>query len=163
MARERPVQPMSVFDRLLDEAPEKGRDDAAPRPVSQRLRAAREAIRRDLEALLNTQQPLGAAAPDLPEIATSLVRFGTPGFHGMGLSTELQQARLARSIEDIIGAFEPRLHGARVEIGEKKAEESRNLHLKISGKILFEGAGQSLVFDSFVDASTRQFSIRPTR
>lgn len=163
MARERPVQPISVFDRLLDDAPEKQRDDDTPIPVSQRLRALREAVRRDLEALLNTQQSLDTSDLALEEIETSLLQFGTPGFHGMGLSTEAQQKRLARTISDIIATFEPRLHDVRVEIGEKNTKEARNLHLKIFGTIVFEGAGQSLVFDSFVDASTRQFAVRPTR
>lgn len=157
MAQQSRVQTTSVFDRLLDLDP----DMAAELPVSfgERLRRAKDAIRRDLEVLLNTQQPLGAEMKTLPEIATSLLKFGTPGFHGLMLATRQQRLRLAAAIQELIGIFEPRLYKVSVGLGDEKAETNRLLHLRLRASFKFDDAEETLVFDTTLDPAIRQFKI----
>ncbi len=157
MAQQKRIPSSSVYDRLLDFDPDMVAD--ASISIGERLRRAKDSIRRDLEVLLNTQQPLGAEMKALPEIATSLLKFGTPGFHGLMLATRQQRMRLARSIQDLISIFEPRLYKVSVGLGDEKAETSRLLHLRLRANFKFDDNEETLVFDTTLDPAIRQFKI----
>lgn len=157
MAPRKHVQSTSVFDRLLDFDP----DMSVERQIGtgERLRRARDAIRRDLEVLLNTQQPLGEDIGALPELQTSLLKFGTPGFHGLMLATRQQRLRLAYALQELINIFEPRLFKVSVGLGDEKAETDRLLHLRLRANFKFDDNEESLVFDTTLDPAIRQFKI----
>jgi type VI secretion system protein ImpF len=157
MAQQKRAPSSSVFDRLLDFDP----DMSTERQVStgERLRRAKDAIRRDLEVLLNTQQPLGEDMTALPELQTSLLKFGTPGFHGLMLATRQQRLRLALAIQELIGVFEPRLFKLNVGLGDEKAETNRLLHLRLRASFKFDDNEETLVFDTTLDPAIRQFKI----
>jgi type VI secretion system protein ImpF len=157
MAQQRRIPSASVYDRLLDFDPDMAAD--APIGIGERLRRAKDSIRRDLEVLLNTQQPLGAEMTALPEIETSLLKFGTPGFHGLMLATRQQRMRLARSIQELINVFEPRLYKVSVGLGDEKAEANRLLHLRLRASFKFDDTEETLVFDTTLDPAIRQFKI----
>lgn len=145
----------SVLDRLLDFEPDRPADDAAS--AAARLRDVRASVRRDLEILLNTQHR--ADLPDsLPELDTSLLRYGTPGFHGLMLATPEQQGMLAREIRRLVAAFEPRLTAVTVEL-DRKREAERALHLRIRARLRHGGADEPIVFDTRLDPAIRQFVI----
>jgi type VI secretion system protein ImpF len=157
MAVQKHIQSSSVFDRLLDFEP----DMQAERPVGigERLHRAKDSIRRDLEVLLNTQQPIGEEMKALPEIQTSLLKFGTPGFHGLMLATRQQRLRLAFAIQELINVFEPRLFKVSVGLGDEKSETNRLLHLRLRASFKFDDNEETLVFDTTLDPAIRQFKI----
>jgi type VI secretion system protein ImpF len=157
MAQQKRAPSSSVFDRLLDFDP----DMSTERQIGagERLRNAKDAIRRDLEVLLNTQQPLGGDMAALPELQTSLLKFGTPGFHGLMLATRQQRLRLALAIQELIGVFEPRLFKVSVGLGDEKAETNRLLHLRLRASFKFDDNEEVLVFDTTLDPAIRQFKI----
>jgi type VI secretion system protein ImpF len=157
MAKDRRMQSLSVFDRLLDMAPDMPADQAVS--VGENMRRIKDAIRRDLETLLNTQQPIGSGGSALPEIDDSLLTFGTPGFHGLMLATKEQQYGLASSIQELIGVFEPRLKNVRVELGNDRFDNVRMLHLRIRARYHFDDGDETLVFDTVLDPAIRQFKI----
>lgn len=150
-------QPPSLFDRLLDFEPDKSEEYAET--LRQQLRGHKDSIRRDLEALLNTQQPPTRLAKDLPELPSSLMQYGSPGFHGLMLATKDQHLALARSLQELIATFEPRLQNVRVSLGEDKTKSMRALTLKIRAETRFDDSSESVIFDTQLDPSTRQFRI----
>lgn len=154
MSARRPAA--SVLDRLLDFAPDRPADD--PIGATQAVREARASVRRDLEVLLNTQHRTDLPVAALPQLASSLLRFGTPGFHGLMLATREQQGRLAREIRRLIEAFEPRLADVSVELdGRREAE--RALHLKIRARLRHDDGDEAIVFDTRLDPAIRQFTV----
>ncbi len=157
MAKDRRMQSLSVFDRLLDLAPDMPADQAVS--AGENMRRIKDGIRRDLEVLLNTQQPLAAEKSDLPEIEQSLLKYGTPGFHGLMLATKEQQYGLAKSVQELIGVFEPRLKKVRVELGNDRFDNIRMLHLRIRAQYRFDDGDETLVFDTVLDPAIRQFKI----
>ena len=84
----------------------------------------REAVRRDIEVLFNTERfesvPMltareaeaGADHPpslaDFPEVRRSVVNFGVPPFAGRSIR-DFDRDGLAREIRAVLAAFEPRL------------------------------------------------------
>jgi type VI secretion system protein ImpF len=157
MAKERRMQSFSVFDRLLDLDPDLPADRAVS--AGENMRRIKDHIRRDLEILLNTQQPLADGATVLPEIEHSLLRYGTPGFHGLMLATKEQQFRLAKSVQDLIRLHETRLKNVRVELGNDRPDNIRMLHLRIRADCHFDEGDETLVFDTVLDPAIRQFKI----
>jgi type VI secretion system protein ImpF len=103
----------SVFDRLID--PESaGR--AAQRGYTERQLA--DAVRRDLEELLNTRRPSyeQLAIEDYPQVRKSIIGYGLPDFASLrGLSDE-NRSDIARQIAEAIETFEPRLTDVEVQI-----------------------------------------------
>ena len=96
MARKPADSPVtiSVFDRLID-------DDAkvraeAPLTRSQSLRVLKAALRRDLEWLLNTRQPLDAPPEQAQELVRSVYNYGLPDITSMSLSSMDERNRLMR-------------------------------------------------------------------
>jgi type VI secretion system protein ImpF len=157
MARNIRLQPLSVFDRLQDFDPDRAEDTIVG--AAQQIRQIKDGIRRDLEVLLNTQQPINKNMETLPEIETSLLKYGTAGFHGLMLATKEQRFKLARSIQDLIGVFEPRLTKVRVELGDSKSDNIRLLNLRIRAEFRFADDRESVVFDTLLDPAIRQFKI----
>lgn len=147
----------SVFDRLLDLDPDRPQD--ARLSQRQLLQGHKNSIRRDLEVLLNTQQPSRRIADSRPEIPTSLLQYGSPGFHGLMLATREQHLALARSLQELIGIFEPRLRNVRVTLGDDKTRSLRALSLKIRAETRFDDTDETVTFDTQLDPSTRQFRV----
>lgn len=158
---------VSVFDRLLDDAPERPADP--PTTVGERLRRLKESVRRDLETLFNTQAPLEAIDAPQPEIERSLMGYGVPGFHGLDLATAERRRSLARSLGRIVAANEPRLHRVRVEVSEGTREgagagaEARMLRLRVRGELVFDEVDEPVAFDTVLDPAVRQFQVRDDR
>jgi type VI secretion system protein ImpF len=157
MGRTVRLQPLSVFDRLQDYEPDRLEDRFVG--ATEQIRQIKDGIRRDLEVLLNMQQPINKSMDSLPEIETSLLKYGTAGFHGLMLATKEQRYLLARSIQDLISVFEPRLLKVRVELGEGKSDNIRLLNLRIRAEFRFADDQEQIVFDTLLDPAIRQFKI----
>src|SRR5690242_11708760 len=67
----------SILDRLIDEAPDRAVDP--PMSFVDQVRDVREAIRRDLEALLNTRRCPATPPAALTELKDALVSYGVDG------------------------------------------------------------------------------------
>lgn len=76
---------ISVFDRLIDDEP-KTRTEAPPTRV-QSMRELKAALRRDLEWLLNTRQPLYPPPDGSEELPRSLYNYGLPDITSMSVSS----------------------------------------------------------------------------
>ncbi|MFL5329318.1 MAG: type VI secretion system baseplate subunit TssE [Gemmataceae bacterium] len=77
-----------------------------------------DAVRRDLEDLLNTRRPMYGelGIEGLTQVQTSVVGYGLPDFSNTrGMTDETRQA-IAREVEAAIAAFEPRLADVQVTV-----------------------------------------------
>jgi len=164
LARYKPggrVLTRSILDRLLDASPDVAQDS----PVSfvDQVRETREAIRRDLEALLNTRRRPTAPPTILLELKDALVSYGVDGIISANLVTDESKLALARSIEQRIAMFETRLSDVRVSILKNSAMGERALRMRIQGAFrLYEGM-PPISFESTIDPSTQRFVMEEPR
>src|SRR3954451_7607697 len=102
----------SVLDRLIDNEPRNSAE--APLTRAQSLRQLKDALRRDLEWLLNTRRIAFLPEDGLRELNRSVYVFGLPDFTGYRMSTPAEQSRLLRRLETAVKLFEPRLANIKV-------------------------------------------------
>ncbi|MEZ6087915.1 MAG: type VI secretion system baseplate subunit TssE [Pirellulaceae bacterium] len=143
----------SVFDRLADVST-LGANSQPWYDVD----ALTQAVRRDLEDLLNTQQTIPQLAIDYPELAESVVGFGVPDPSMFALDTPSGRRRLAAALTTVIDTFEPRLSDVRIELGSVSGEKLRELKFRVVARLAIETAPQ-IVFESNLHVPSGQFRI----
>jgi type VI secretion system protein ImpF len=148
----------SVLDRLLDDRPDLRQDP--PRSRTQNLTALRNAVRRDLEALLNCRVRCLSPPADLEELQTSLVEYGVPDFLSANAGSDEAREGFRRAVEKAIRRFEPRFKTVTVELIEDTAQIDRTLRLRIHALMYAEPAPEYISFDSQHDPASNSFSVR---
>ncbi|MBK1623983.1 type VI secretion system baseplate subunit TssE [Afifella marina] len=146
-----------LLDRLLDAEPDRDEDQPL-RPVDE-VRRLREAIRRDLEALLNTRQPPVSPPPGQPHLDSALTSFGIEGFVGASLGSPAAKARFARAIERRIELFETRLSNVQVTVLKGRGDGDRALRMRIQAHFRVNEAMPPIRLESMVDPSTNRIEL----
>ncbi len=148
---------VSILDRLIDQGP------AASSPPqsepSRDLAQIKASVKRDLEWLLNSRQPLLDTPGDLRHIRRSLLTFGLPDFTVASLSSTKDQDVLRRAIEETVRRFEPRLDNVTVRL-EASREFERSLRFRIDGMLQIEPQPEPVTFDSVLQLNTRDFVVQ---
>ncbi|MGH6862005.1 MAG: type VI secretion system baseplate subunit TssE, partial [Phyllobacterium sp.] len=147
----------SILDRLLDPSPDLTKD--APSSLVDQVREMREAIRRDLEALLNTRRCPKAPPGKLGELKDALVSYGVDGVVSANLVTDESKLRLARAIERRIALFETRLSAVRVTILKSRTAGERALRMRIQATFRLYDGMPPISFESTIDPSTQRFLV----
>ncbi|MCA9132474.1 MAG: type VI secretion system baseplate subunit TssE [Planctomycetales bacterium] len=161
MSRIRPDQYLlpSVFDRLLDDEPE--RQVESPRSRAQLLRDLKQSVRRDLECLLNTRISLFPVPEDLKELKTSVLNYGVPDFTGLSMGSREQREKLRVLVEDAIRRFETRFKTVRVETsGGRPRSQDRTIRFRIEGTLYAEPSPEPVSFDSQLRPQLGDFEVR---
>jgi type VI secretion system protein ImpF len=140
-----------LLDRLMDLAPDQARDPVSYHGDS--LIALRNAVRRDLEALLNARRRWRSWPSTLKQLATSPIGFGIPDFSAGAFNDPQQREELRLEIEDTIRRFEPRFITVRVALGKSDAPLESSLRLRIDAVLHAEPAPEPVSFDTFVNPS----------
>lgn len=153
----RALEAPSLLDRLLDAAPELSFDPPTTR--QQALRDARAALRRDLEALLNTRSFPRTPPTALKELRSSLLAYGTPDFIGVAMISRDQRLAFARKLEATIRTFEPRLRDALVTVLDSRNATDRLLRLRIEATAVFQEGTVPMAFASAMDPTTLRFQV----
>jgi type VI secretion system protein ImpF len=153
---ERTVQ-QSVIDRLVDDDPTSQAEGAMSRAESVRL--LKEALRRDLEYLLNTRRTAQTAPEGLDEVAASVYHFGLPDFTSMSRDSPETQARLTRLVEEAIALFEPRLTAVKVAAVTDERTQYGELRFVIEGTLRLDPVPERISFDTVLE-STRGMQVR---
>jgi len=148
---DRPVE-RSVLDRLLDTEPEKQVERIATRSVT--VAELKNALRRDLEWLLNTRRPHEPLPTGLEEVPRSLYYFGLPDFTSMGRDSADTHKRLARLVEETITTFEPRLTGVKVQVQSTDRIQFGELHFIIEGMLQMDPAPEMVSFDTLLQTGS---------
>jgi type VI secretion system protein ImpF len=157
MARE-PNAPLlpSLLDRMIDRQPHIRTEAEASR--AQSYRELKEAVRRDLEWLLNTRRTPEEVPTAGSELARSVYNYGLPDFSNAALNVVDDRRRIARLMETTIGYFEPRLTNIQVTVQEAAAG-SRLLLFHIEGALRMSPAPQRVFFDAKLELTNRQYRI----
>lgn len=74
----------------------------------------RESVRRELERLLNTREPLPSRT--LGDRTRTVIDYGVPDFSSYSPRSHDDRQRLAEALRQAIDAYEPRLQQARVAV-----------------------------------------------
>jgi type VI secretion system protein ImpF len=159
MARVDLDQPLlpSVLDRLLDSDPGALRD--APKSRGQHLAEMRRAVRRDLEALLNTRQRCISWPADLKELDQSLISYGIQDFASLSLATDGERVAFCRAVEQVVRRNEPRFVSVSVTLLKNQEAVDRTMRFRIEALMYADPAPEAIVFDSFVDPAAREIKI----
>ncbi len=154
---ERTVQ-QSVLDRLIDEDPRSPADPSVS--WAQSVRELKQAVRRDLEWLLNTRR-IHELAPDaLEEVGKSLYHYGLPDITSLSADDPRTRQVLIRQVEEAIALFEPRLMGVRVAIVETEYDKKRELRFLIEALLKMEPSPEQVAFDTVLEFSSGKFQVR---
>jgi type VI secretion system protein ImpF len=146
----------SVLDRLLDYEPELTREAVASRARS--LRELKDAVRRDLEWLLNTRQAPDELPAELKELNNSLAAYGVPDFTSFSIKSSSDQNRMRRAIEAAITIFEPRLEDPRVTM-EPVSQGDRLIRFRIDARLKIEPAPEPVSFDTRLEVASGQYIV----
>jgi type VI secretion system protein ImpF len=146
----------SVLDRLLDDGPNTA--SARPRSRSQQLIELRNAVRRDLEALLNAHHCCRSPPAGMTELRRSLFDYGIPDFLTANAAASSAREQFRASVEDSIRRFEPRFKMVRVTLLEETPAD-RTLRFHIEALMFAEPAPERVSFDSLLDPSSQSFSV----
>ena len=148
---------LSLLDRLIDEDLKRSGDAHLTR--SQSVRKLRDAVRRDLEWLLNTRQPIVAAA-DGSELQASLYMYGLPDITSMSVANTRDRQRLTQAIQAAIIKFEPRIANPRVNLVTAGDEKLPALRFAIEGMLRLDPDPEHVSFDAVLELSSGEYKVQ---
>ena len=160
--RER-LQP-SLLDRLTDDAPSQKR--GAPDQQTLTMAQMRQAVLRDLAALLNTSNL--ATVDDLsatPLVAKSTLNYGIPGFAGL-LETSSRVGALEAELAAAIRTFEPRIRSETLRVRARGARDDAAtpaLVFEIEGELWAQPVPLQLFLETTIEVETRLAVVTDTR
>jgi len=129
-------------------------------PHADSLEGLKSAVRRDLDALLNTRNTFFDLSPEFSEIGRSVLTFGLPDFTEFGHGTPRDHhARLRQAVEDAIRKFEPRLTGLSVTIVDT-APSVQSLHLRVEAHLAAALSRDRVAFDVILPQHSRTYEVR---
>jgi type VI secretion system protein ImpF len=148
----------SVLDRLLDDNP--GESQERSLDWHEQIRALKQSVGRDLEALLNTRQERIDELPDgYAEAEHSILSYGLPDFSSLGLSSPADCAKVRRAIEKAIERFEPRLDKVVILMDDPKNVD-RGLHFRIEAVLRVEPTPEPVTFDAILQPATQEYVVQ---
>ena len=142
----------SVLDRLTQV-------DDWPSTRTQSVRFFREALKRDLEWLLNTRKP---PLPDLDSwlaARDTVINFGLPDITSLGLMSAADHRSLRLAIESCLRVFEPRLTDVHVTL-ESSDTADRRLRFHIEGNMKLDPAPEEISFDTVLELSSGEYKVK---
>jgi type VI secretion system protein ImpF len=149
---------LSVFDRLVDDDPRTSTE--VPLTRAESVRQMKNAVRRDLEWVLNTRR--GAMPPDesFRELNRSLYVYGLPDVTSYSLSATKDRAKLLRWLQFTVKVFEPRLANVRITPFEATETGSRTLRFRIDALLVMDPAPEHVSFDTVLELTSGKYDVR---
>ncbi|MDR2852970.1 MAG: type VI secretion system baseplate subunit TssE [Burkholderiaceae bacterium] len=126
----------------------------------------KNALARDLEALLNTRM---AFTEDMleafPKCAKSVLTYGINDFSGLALASHDDRAHICASLTRAIERHEPRLQQVNVTLRmDESARSNTNvLYFGILAKLTLPGISESVSYDAFLQPTILQYSVARSR
>ncbi len=146
----------SILDRLLDFEPEMSRD--APKSRTKSLTELKQAVRRDLERLLNAKFIREEIPMDLEEVNKSMAVYGLPDFSTLSSKSSTDRATVINNVEKALRLFEPRFANLKVTI-EETDKYSQGLRFRIQASLRVEPTPEPVVFDTILQVGTGDFKV----
>lgn len=142
----------SVLDRLVAV-------EEWPATRSQSLRFYKDALKRDLEWLLNTRQPALLQLDGYPKAKASVINFGLPDISSLGMASASDHRKLRMAIETCLSNFEPRLTDVRVTLQGSDTSD-RRLRFHIEGNMKLDPAPEEISFDTVLELSSGEYKVK---
>ncbi len=142
----------SLLDRLADV-------EDVPTTRAASMRMYRESLKRDVEWLLNTRQPVMPELEGYPRAAASVINFGLPDIQQYGGTDGRDQNALTATLLRTLRTFEPRIAQPRVFL-TRMDETSRSMRFHIEGQIRFETMEEEIQFDTVLELIRGEFEVR---
>lgn len=147
----------SVLDRLLDDNPEEQAE--SPSAMYFDLRRFKQAVARDLEALLNSRCiDLNEEIERYPYARNSVVNFGIIDLSSLSLLNPDDRALLRDKIRVTIERHEPRLDKVRVALDAPKDLE-RMLCFRVDAVLKVHPNKPPVTFDAMLQLSSNSYHI----
>ena len=153
------VQP-PLLDRLIDLEPLSG-DPQQTRAAA--VRSLREALRRDLEWLLNTRRTPLDLTKSFEELPLSVFNYGLPDFSALSANAPKDRQKLLAELERTISLFEPRLRNVRVVLVEGSGVGTRMLRFQIEGSLQVDPSPEHISFDGELQLASGEYQLRGER
>jgi type VI secretion system protein ImpF len=122
------------------------------------LESAKEAVKRDLEWLLNSRRVVSKPSTGFKPLAQSLVTYGLPDLASLCPVAARDQQKLRMEIQETIKRFEPRLMRVRVTL-EAALAPDRSVRFRIDALLRVEPEPEPVVFDSVLRLDDQTFEI----
>ncbi len=152
------VVTQSVLERLIDREPKNQTE--VPPTRAQSVRQLKNALRRDLEWLLNTRRTPEAVGNKYQELEKSVFNYGLPDLTSLNWESTHDRTRLSRRIEEVLATFEPRVRHVKVTpIGELSANR-HVLRFQIEGLLDMNPAPERISFDTVLELSSGEYQVK---
>jgi type VI secretion system protein ImpF len=142
----------SILDRLMEV-------EEWPTTRTQSTRFFRDAVKRDLEWLLNTRQPPLPELAGYPGARASVINYGLPDISSLGLSNASDHRTLRIAIEGCLRNYEPRLMDVRVTL-EGSDTVDRRLRFHIEGNMKLDPAPEEISFDTVLELTSGEYKVK---
>jgi type VI secretion system protein ImpF len=142
----------SVLDRLMAV-------EDWPTTRSQSVRYFKDALRRDLEWLLNTRQPHMPELADYTTARVTVINYGLPDISSLGLMSASDTRSLRVAIEQCLRNFEPRLADLHVTLQESDTVD-RRLRFHIEGSMKLDPAPEEISFDTVLELASGEYKVK---
>ncbi len=120
----------------------------------------RNAVRRDLEAVLNARRRRRPLPPALAELALSPLGYGIPDATSGAYAVPERRQALAREVEATIRRFEPRLMAVQVTLIEDEENLGRALRLKVEAVLRADPVPEPVSFETLLEPVSRDVTVR---
>ena len=142
----------SLLDRLVDK-------EQWPETRAASIAMYRDSLKRDVEWLLNTRQPVMPELESYPAVAASVFNYGLPDLHSFDGSAGKEQNALTVALEKCIRTFEPRINQPRVYLTRTDLL-SRSLKFHIEGQITYENMDEEIKFDTVLELISGEYEVK---
>jgi type VI secretion system protein ImpF len=90
----------------------------------------------------------------------SIVCYGLPDLTSFNAITSQQREAIGRTIESIIGVYEPRLREVRASLVDSGDQKERRIRFRVKARLCLEPAPE-VAFDTIVELTTGHCSVKP--
>ncbi len=153
---------LPLLDRLLDSDPDAPRDP--PQTTQLAIDRLRQAVRRDMEALLNARRRRRPLPPGLVELRTSPLGYGIPDPTAGSFTEEERRQALAAEVEAALRRFEPRLAAVRVTLAKLPRDRpelmDRTLRIKVEAVLRSDPLPEQVTFETMLRPVTLDVAVR---
>ncbi|HQQ77186.1 MAG TPA: type VI secretion system baseplate subunit TssE [Thermoanaerobaculia bacterium] len=147
---------LSVLDRLVDFEPEVKAEPPTSR--SKAIRQVKQALKRDLEWLLNTRRAFEVPT-ELPLLSDSLLAYGLPDFSNVSVKNSGDQHNLTLAVEAALRRFEPRLEDVVVSVASASVLE-RAFRFRIEARLRVDPVPEPISFDTTLQIGSGNFAVK---
>jgi type VI secretion system lysozyme-like protein len=136
--------PTPLFERLVDWQPWESREVRPQRTLDRH--GLRESVRRELERLLRCRSTVPAHL--IREHELSVLDYGLPDLAAYSARNQDHWPLIARAVEAVIEAYEPRLRNPRVEV--VAADERWTLKVVVHGTLATDDLQEPVSFPTVI-------------